>query len=213
MADPVNTPRAYRSPARSDAARARRRAVLASAHALLVADGYARTTLPRVAAGAGVSVELLHKTFRDKASLVLELVDVTLGGDDEPVAVRDRPEVRAMVAEPDAAVVLTLYARLAATLNDRAGPLLLALAAAAPADPRLAAVWDQVQAQRLGGATAVVADVAGKAALAVPAGHARDVVWASTSPEVHRMLVHARGWSARGYAEHLAATWRATLLG
>lgn len=35
---------------------------------------------------------------------------------------------------------------------------------------------------------------------------------ASTSPEVHRMLVVARGWSSERYAEHLATTWRATLL-
>ncbi len=213
MGEPVKTSRPYVSRVRADTARRRRRAVLASAHRLLVADGYARATLPRIAAGAGVSVELLHKTFGDKPSLVRELVDVTLGGDDEPIAMRDRPEVRAMVAEPRAEVVLSLYARLAAATNARAGPLLLAVAAAAPSDPRLAPVWEQVQDQRLRGAEAVVGDVAGKAPLVVTAAKARDVVWTGTSPEVHRMLVVDRGWSSQAYADHLATTWRATLLG
>lgn len=213
MVDSVKTPRHYVSALRDDAARANRRAVLASAHTLLVADGYARATLPRIAAGAGVSVELLHKTFRDKASLVRELVEVTLGGGDEPIAVRDRPEVRAMMAEPRADVVLSRYAGFAAATNARAAPLLLALAAAAPTDSRLAQVWERVQDQRLGGAAAVVADVAGKAPLVVTTDHARDVVWTSTSPEVYRMLVLDRGWPDGRYAEHLATTWRRTLLG
>ena len=70
---------------------------------MLVADGYATTTLAAVAADAGVSVEALYKAFKNKAGIVKALFDVAVAGDDEPVPIMDRSWVAAIRAEPGAA--------------------------------------------------------------------------------------------------------------
>lgn len=204
MSEPVKAPRGYDSSGRLERARRRRRDALAAALDLIGQDGYAVMTMAAVAERAGVSVEFLYKTFGDKPGLVRELLDFAAGGDDEPVAMADRPWIQQMIAEPDAAKVLAMYAELATATSTRAGALLLALAAAAPADPRLAQIWEVARLQRLGGAAAVARNIAGKAELSVSEDEARDVIWTLNSPELHHLLVHDRRWTPARFESWLA---------
>lgn len=204
MHEDVNPRRTYNAAGRADQARVRRQRVLTAALASISTLGYAGMTMPLIARQAEVSVEFLYKTFGDKPALVRQLLDFATGGDDEPIPVAARPAVQAMIDEPDARRVLRLYAEMAAAINDRGGRLLLALAAAAPTDPRLADTWQTAQQQRLGGARAVVADVAGKAPLRISVDAARDRVWALVGPELHRLVVGDRGWDTEVYVSWLA---------
>lgn len=204
MTDNVNARRPYDSAGRRDQARARRQRALATALDLISTVGYPATTMQAVATGAGVSVEFLYKTFGDKPTLVKQLLDFAAGGDDEDIPVAGRPAVLAMIAEPHAPSVLRKYADMAGDINGRAGPLLLAVAGAANGDARLGEIWEVSTQQRLGGATALVANVAGKAALRLPTDRARDTVWTLTSPEIHSLLVRSRGWSTADYTDWLA---------
>ena len=204
MVDDVKARRPYNADGRAGQARLRRQRVLAAALASVGTLGYAATTMPLLAQQAGVSVEFIYKTFGDKPTLVRQLLDFAAAGDDEPIPVAARPAVQAMIAEPDASAVLGLYAGMAATINGRGGPLILALAAAAPTDPRLAEIWQTSQQQRLAGTRALLANVAAKATLRIPLEAAQDVVWALTGPELHRLLVSERGWSPEAYSSWLA---------
>ena len=208
----VNT-RRYDSGGRRRAAEARRRAVLDTAVAMVGERGYAATTMAGIAAAAGVSVEYLYKTFGDKPRLVRQLLDFVLAGDDAPVPVADRAEVQRMIAEPDPRVVLALYAARCAEVNGRAAGLLSAMSAGAPGDPQLAEVVATAEAQRLAAATALTADLAGKASLRVSATDARDVLWTLTAPEIWDLTVRRRGWSPERYASWLTTVWSADLLG
>jgi AcrR family transcriptional regulator len=206
----VNTSRSYDASGRQRDAADRRRAVLAAARQLLSTTSYAATTIPAVARRAGVSPEFVYKAFRDKATLVREVLDVAIAGDDEPVAMRDRPEVARMRAEPDPREVLRLYADQSALVNARAAALLLVVTASS--DPNLVDLGATVQRQRLVGVGRLVDDLDGKHALAVSPAHARDVIWAFSSPEVYMLLTTGRGWSARQYSRFLSDSWIGCLL-
>src|SRR5919107_2459208 len=98
MAEAVK--RRYDSSRRQEQARATRRAVLQAAHDLFVSQGYGRTTMADVAATAGVSVETVYAAFRNKATLLHRVWDVTVGGGDEGGALHQRPGGRGARGQP-----------------------------------------------------------------------------------------------------------------
>ncbi|MDQ1643731.1 MAG: hypothetical protein QOJ90_3082, partial [Actinomycetota bacterium] len=51
--------------------------MLDSAHELFVSEGYATTTMERIAAEAGVAIQTLYYTFRTKGQLLREVIEVT----------------------------------------------------------------------------------------------------------------------------------------
>jgi AcrR family transcriptional regulator len=208
--------RAYDSAVRREKARQTERRILAAARELLVADGWAGTTMAGVAAAAGVSAQLLYKTYGTKVALAKRLYDVTLAGDDEPVALRDRPEIAAIIAEADPGRKVALYVRLALRINERLGALESRLrGAAAAGEPELAELVAQTDAERLAGNAAFVAHLAAVAALrpGLAVERAVDAVWTLLSPEVLRALTTGRGWSYDEAEPFLTDQLRAALLG
>ena len=61
---------------RRDRARATRLRILTSAQALFIERGYAATTMEDIAAAAGVAVQTVYYTFRTKALLLREVVEL-----------------------------------------------------------------------------------------------------------------------------------------
>src|SRR2546430_12343142 len=91
----------YDSRRRADAARRTRAAVVDAFGEMLFADGYRATTIRAVADRAGVSAETVYKAFGGKPGLVKALWDVTLAGDDEPLAMVEREQAREVFAAAD----------------------------------------------------------------------------------------------------------------
>src|SRR5580765_5811856 len=91
--------RSYDASRRQEAARRTRARILDVARERILADGYAATTLASIAGEAEVSVETINKGFRNKAGLLKAMFDVAVAGDDEPVAMPDRPFVAVIQAE------------------------------------------------------------------------------------------------------------------
>jgi hypothetical protein len=83
--------RQYQSATRDDGARRTRQAVVAAAAELFISRGYASTTLADVAGAAGVARPTVFAAAGSKAALLKLVLDQALSGDDEPVAVADRP--------------------------------------------------------------------------------------------------------------------------
>src|SRR5260370_10455257 len=96
---------------RTERARETRSRMLEAARELFVEHGYGATALQDVADRAGVAVQTIYFTFGNKRSLLKELVDVTIAGDDEPVATMDRPWF------PDAVAAETADAQLRAHVH------------------------------------------------------------------------------------------------
>lgn len=214
MADPVKGgTRRYDASGRREQARRTRRVVVGAARALLEERGYAATTVADIARAAGVSPESIYKGFGTKAALVKEVFDVVIAGDDEPVAVADRPENERIREEPDLRTKLRLYAAGAATRAERSGRLQLVLRNGAPADPAVAAVWETLQAERLTGMTMLARHLVatGGTRPGLTVEQVRDVLWTAISVEVYDLLVLQRGWPLEAYADWLATTLVASI--
>jgi AcrR family transcriptional regulator len=198
--------RPYDASGRQAAARQNRARVLEVAGRRFAADGYAATTLASIAGEAGVSVETINKAFRNKAGLLKALFDVAVAGDDEPVAIEQRDFVAAIRAEPDGRRKLQMYAEHLTDAMPRAAPVQLLIRSAAAVDADLAAVWDNLEQERLTGMGMFAADLAGSGVLRddVDRDEARDVLWTYTGVEVYDLLVVQRGWSLDRYARFIA---------
>ena len=205
---PVRRTRAYDASARRDKARASRRLVVDSARELLEQRGYAATTIADVAARAGVSPESIYKGFQTKSALVKEVFDVTIAGDDEAVAVAERPAARAIRQEPDLRTKLRMYAEGAASRAERSGRLQLMLRNGATVDPAVAELWQQLQAERLTGMGMLAAHLveSGQVRAGLGVDDVRDALWTGISVEVYDLLVLQRGWSRAAYADWLTRT-------
>jgi AcrR family transcriptional regulator len=214
MTADVNPRRTYNSARRQEQARATRRRALESARQMLLERGYAGTTIPAVAAEAGMSVPSAYQAFGNKAGLLKAVFDVAIAGDDEPVAVVDRPLLRAVREQPDARRKLELYGEFVAHTAPRQVPIQLIARDAATADPEAAATWELLRAERLRGMTMFAADLAQTKELrpGVTRTVARDLLWTYSSPETYDLLVNQRGWSARRYGRWVAQSLVAALL-
>jgi AcrR family transcriptional regulator len=203
--------RPYRSELRAGQARATRRRILDAAHDTFVARGYAGTTLPAVAGAAGVSVKTVELGFRTKAALLAAVVDVATAGDDVPVPMLERDAVREAAAAPDAERFTALVAALVAEVAGRVAGILAVVAAAAPADRRVADLAAELDRRRTVMATWVVDGLAARAALrpGLSRAHAVDAVWILMDPGVHRRLTRDRGWTADDLEAWFAASFRA----
>ncbi len=196
--------RRYDSSRRQEQARANRAAILESAHRRFLEQGYAATTVGEVAGDAGVSVETIYKAFANKAGLLKAVFDVSVAGDDDPVPMAERDVIGQIIAEPDAATKLRLYADHMVESMPRAAPVQLLARDAAAVDADAAAVWAQTRAELLKGMTLFAQDLERTGALAVPVDDARDVLWTYVSPELYELLVLARGWTVERYGTFLA---------
>lgn len=175
-----------------------RRKILTAARTLFTTTGYASTTIKAIAAEAGVAVQTVYFVFGNKRSVLAALLDVSIAGDDEPIATLDRPWVAEAVAEPDPMGQLRIQVHGARLILDRVGPVLLAVRAAAGADAEVAQLWattcehHETVLRHL--ATALAGKVDG-----LDVDRCVDVGLALQSPETHALLIDERGWSATDY--------------
>ena len=214
MTGVVNMPRTYDATRRQEQAQENRARVLSAARARFLADGYTATTIPGVARDAGVSVQTVYKAFGNKGGLLKAVFDVAVTGDDQPIPVAGRDQIKRIQAEPDPQKKLRTYAEYFIQGAQRAVAVELLARNAASGDPAAAAVWDQIQQQRLTGMSQFARHLHTGGHL--PAGtaieEARDVLWTFTSPELWDLLVIQRGWTPTRYGHWLASMLTAALL-
>ena len=211
MSSERDTPRrAYRSDWRREQAQETRRRMLDAARKLLAQRGYAGTTIAAVAAEAGVAVETVYAAFRNKRSLVGELVRTSVRGDGAAPPAAAQGGARAVAAAPGHAEQVRLFAADVSARLERVGPVLEALAAAP--DPELAELRANVDRDRLEGMRKFVSALERRGPLAVDAAAAAETVWALASPELHSLVRGRRGWSPARYATWLGETLAAVLL-
>lgn len=168
--------------------------------------GYAGTTLVAIAGTAGVSVDTVYKTFGSKIGLLKAVLDVTIGGDDTPVALLDRAGPQALREETDQRVQVKMLAAAVSEQLARLRPLDDILRSAAAVDQEAATLRHEIQVrQRRRAMRTIVGWIAARGALrdGLSVNHATQVVWALTSPEVHLLMQDTGGWSQGAYREWL----------
>ncbi|MFF0343161.1 TetR/AcrR family transcriptional regulator [Kribbella sp. NPDC004875] len=193
------TPRSYHSPRRREEAIDTRRDIVEAARRLFAAKGYARVPVTEIAAAAGVSVKTVYASVGSKATILTELISVSIVQSDAEAAlqrVRECRDLAGAVAEVAAGtrranealqdVVDILYSALGAhevadkAWQDSTTDYRAALQAAADHLVALALVRDDVSASKVG-----------------------DVLWLSFGFAAWRTLVRDCGWSWEAAEEWL----------
>ncbi|MEV0132733.1 TetR/AcrR family transcriptional regulator [Dactylosporangium sp. NPDC050688] len=206
--------RRYDASGRQRQALRTRSAILDAAGRLFVRDGYAATPLTAVAAEAGVAVQTVYAAFGTKRQLLSDLVDRTIAGDDEPVALPDRQFVADIQALPDPRDKLTRYARHLTETHARQAEVMLALAGAATADPDAAAILAKNEQERRMGMTRFAAELAGTGRTdpALTVEQIADVLWLAMDWHNYDWLVRRRGWSTVDFERWYVRTTAAAIL-
>ena len=128
--------------------RATRRRIVDAAAELFIERGYGVTTLEQIAARAGVAVQTVYFHFGNKRTVLKEAVDVAAVGDDEQVALLERPWLEELRAEPDPRRVVELWMVSSTAIYTRIGPIMAVVRDAAVTDPEMAAQWATNEEQR-----------------------------------------------------------------
>jgi AcrR family transcriptional regulator len=202
--------RRYDSPRRREQARETRRAILDAARSLFTERGYGATTIGALAERARVAPETVYAAFGNKRSILAQLVDVSIAGDDAPVPILERPWVRRLHEEPDPRVRLRMLARNGRAMLERSTAILEVLRGAAANDPEIDGLWRRYKSQRLEGQRVLLGIVTEGSGLreGLTPDAALDVVFTLGSPETYGLLVGDRGWSPaefeRWYEDALA---------
>ena len=195
--------RSYRSPARAAGVAATRSRVREAAARLFTAQGYVATTMRQVAREAGVGERTLYDGFATKAALFGHTLGVAVAGDEEPVAVAQRPWLATLVAEPDPIAALRLLAASGSELLERAGDLIMVSIEAAGADPDMRAAAHAGARATYDVQLTVAANLSERGALrdGMDPAVAADILYTLLAPHTHQLLRRHRQWSAGQYRE------------
>jgi TetR/AcrR family transcriptional regulator, regulator of autoinduction and epiphytic fitness len=185
-----------------------RRAVVDAARALFLERGYAPTTIDAISARADVPAPTVYRLFSSKLGILKTLLDTSIAGDEQPLAVSERPDVASLFAEPDPRKLLIGFAGVTAAINRRTSDIYRVLAGAATSDPGAAELLGKIREQRAQGQGRIARALARAHALkaGVRQRDAADLIHALMSPEIYRLLVGDRGWSADRYEAWLGNT-------
>jgi AcrR family transcriptional regulator len=197
--------RRYDNTRRQAQSQATRASIINAARAQFTEHGYPAATLEAIAAAAGTSLPTLYRLFSSKRGLLKAVLDVTLGGDDQPIAFGDRAEVQAARAQTDPAQLIAAFAPIMRDFMDRSAPILHVLATAAPADPDAAQLAAEIRRQRHTGQSRIITALSNLGALDpdLDLAEATDIAYAILSPDVHRILTAERGWTGDQYQRWL----------
>lgn len=206
--------RRYDSSRRQAQARETRARILDAARRLFIARGYAGTTMEALASEAEVAVETVYAAFGSKRTVLARLVDLSVGGDDEPLPILNRPGPKSVRAESDQRRQLRGFAHGMSEIMARVGPLFGVMRAAAPTEPEIAELLRNVLSARHANLAVVVRWLESNGPLrpGLSSGEAADTLWAISSAETHQLLTGDRGWTAEQYERWLGDTLITVLL-
>ena len=203
--------RGYDAAQRRMRAAERRARVTAAASVLFAAQGFSKTTVAAVAKEAGVSTEMVYKSFGGKTGLVRAIWTEALAGIGPDSAER-RADVLSASAESGRAIIEG-WLRLSLEVAPRAAAALALVRSAAEVDPegaRLLAEIEQGRAERMLHNARALAD-GGHLRPGLSVQHARDLLLLFTD-QFYDRLVSRAGWEVEDYIATITRTMSAALL-
>src|ERR1700760_2106138 len=108
----VKPRRTYDGAPRQARTRRTQAAVVEAAQSLFVERGYAATTIEAISDRSDTPQPTVYRLFSSKLGILKALLDVSVAGDDQAVAMLDRPQVRALLSAEDPKDQLTGFAAL-----------------------------------------------------------------------------------------------------
>ena len=191
-----------------------RAAVIDAGRALFLDRGYAATTMDAISAESDVPPATVYRLFSSKRGILKALIDVSIVGDDHPIALLQRPNIQALLADPDPRTMVRSLVRVAIEVNARTAAIYRILVSASDSDSEAATLMEELTRQRQRGQGMVARALARRRALrqSVREADARDIIHALVSPEMYRLFVVDREWPPKKYEDWLTDTLIAQLL-
>ena len=189
--------RRYDSTLRRRLAEQNRRAILDAATTLFAERGWS-VAVRDIAVAAGTSLETVYAHFGSKAELLKQVLDVGVVGDDEPVALADRPEFIAL-SQGGPAERAAAASALVTAISRRTSGVQRTLREAAAVEPELAARLEEARARQRLNVQVGGAMVAGRELSRAEA----EGLWAVLSVEGYELLTGSAGWSPEQYEKWL----------
>ena len=210
---PRKAKRRYDSSRRQAQAAVTRLEILEAARELFRSRGYMGTTIEGIAKAAGVAPETVYGAFRSKRELLGVLVSRAVMGD-PPLGFLDRPEVQAVIAEPDQRKQVHMFPRTVSLVHERVGELWQVMRGAELSEPEIAATIRNSGRGRMAGMGQFIAVLMTKGPLrpGLTAESATEIVWTLASTEVYHLLCIDRGWTMEQYEKWLGDTLERLLL-
>jgi len=177
-----------------------------------LSTGYGETTINAVAAAAQVSPQLVYASFGGKAGLLSAVVDVLVGGDDEAVLLRDRPEIVALKEARNKRELALAAARLATEINTRVGPMLHLIDSVAGSDASVAELRDTLVAFQKEDCRRFARDHRQFIRKDFDIDQAGEIIRTVGGHQVWQSLVIDGGWSTQDYQNWLADSYARLLL-
>jgi AcrR family transcriptional regulator len=181
-----------------------RREIFDAAHRLFVEHGYVHTTIPAIAAEAGVAVQTIYNTIGSKHAVLSGVVE-RLGRDsDSPTTVAETLGER-IRTEPDPAKIVELVVDWLVGARTRLASIYAAVREAAAIDLEAAELEQAVAQSALDGYRIPAGELARRDALrdGLDAETAAAVMWSIGHSEAYDFLVHRQGWTIERYRRWL----------
>jgi AcrR family transcriptional regulator len=204
----VKTHRPNEGVARQARTRRTRAAVVEAARSLFSERGYAGTTIEAISDRSDTPQATVYRLFSSKLGILKAVLDVSVAGDDEAIAMLDRPQVRALLSDEDPRKQLKGFTTVVRDVMVRAGSVHRIVSDAARSDEDAASLLADIARQRHEGQRRVARQLARARALrpGLKERDAADIIHALASPEVYGLLVLDRGWSSERYETWLTST-------
>jgi AcrR family transcriptional regulator len=181
------------------------------ASVLFASRGFSRTTVVAVATEAGVSSEMIYKSFGGKAGLVRSIWQDALAGSGQEHA-EQRADVLSASTQRGSDIIEG-WLRIGLEVAPRASPVLALVRSAAEVDPEAARLLDEIEqgrAERMLHNAQVLAD-SGHLSPELSVDQARDLLLIFSS-EYYDRLVSRAGWDVDHYIATMTRTMSAALL-
>lgn len=208
----VKTKRRYDSSRRRAQAARTQDTILDVARRQFLEHGYAATTVARIAAEAGASVETVYKAFGGKSGLVRALWERGLSGRDA-VPAPERSDLLSS-SETDPVRVLQGWGTFTTEVAPELAPILMLVRGAAATDPEMAALLAEAETQHRTRMRHNARRLQRRGWLRPGIGlaQATDILWAYSSTELYELLVVKSGWPIQRYGEFIGEALIAALL-
>lgn len=198
--------RRYHSPTREYRASITRQNITEAAEVLLLAHGYAKTTVEDIAHKAGVSKQTVYAVFGSKRGIIAAIIDTKLANNDVLLEL-----YQSSLKTTDAREALRLTVNMVRKVHEIQSPTYELLKGAGVLDPELALIskarekTNQEQADKhiLNILNILANDPVHKLKEGMNQRTAQDIFWCLCNRELYRILVQERGWTGDAYANWL----------
>ena len=200
--------RAYNSTRRKNQAKETRRMIIEAARKLFYELGYNYATIDAIAREAGVAAETIYAIFGNKQTILMNLIQVTVVGDDENIPLLERPFIKDALKITDQLQLIKKFASDIYTIMQRMSPVFALLRSTARTDPEIMALMNKLLMERLDGMSFFVNQLnrIGPMKEQTLTNQANVSVWAISSAEVFTLLTQDLGWSKEEYTAWLSSS-------